>query len=72
MSRIALDSTPFYGSTSRPVGRLEFTRTECLKCGSSLAGRSEGLRKWGDKIVRVFACPCGRRRRVEEPGRAVV
>jgi integrase len=26
--RIALDSTPFYGTTSRPVARLEYTRTE--------------------------------------------
>jgi hypothetical protein len=69
MQRIALDSTQYYGNTSRPAARLEFTRTECLKCGTSLAGRSEGLRRWGDKLVRVFACPCGRRRRVEVPAR---
>jgi hypothetical protein len=65
MSRIALDRTPFYGNTSRPVARLEYTRPECLGCGSSLAGRSEGLQQWGSRLVRVFACPCGRRRRME-------
>jgi hypothetical protein len=65
MPRIALDSTPFYGSTSRPTARLEYTRPECLGCGSSLAGRSEGVRKWGGKLVRVYRCRCRRRRLVE-------
>lgn len=65
MPTVNLQDSPFYGSTSRPVGRLDFTRTECLGCGSSLHGRSEGLQRWGSKLVRVFACPCGRRRRLE-------
>lgn len=69
MRRIALDSTPFYGSTSRPVARLEYTRTECLGCGSSLAGRSEGVRKWGDKLCQFYRCGCGRRRRLEVAAR---
>jgi hypothetical protein len=58
-------SSPFYGNTSRPGARLEYTSTECTKCGSSLYGRSEGIRRWGSKFVHVWACPCGRRRRVE-------
>ncbi len=65
MPTVDWQSSPYHGSTSRPAGRLEFTRTECLGCGSSLHGRSEGLQRWGSKLVRVFACPCGRRRRVE-------
>jgi hypothetical protein len=65
MPTVDLQSSPFYGNTSRPVGRLEYTRTGCLKCGSPLHGRSEGVRKWGDKVVRTWLCPCGRRRRVE-------
>jgi hypothetical protein len=69
MRSVNLDDAGFYGNTSRPVARLEYTRTECLKCGSSLAGRSEGLRKWGDKLVQVFRCGCGRRRRVEVAAR---
>jgi hypothetical protein len=47
---IRVQDSPFYGSTSKPGARLEYTRAECQKCGSSLAGRSEGLRKWGDKL----------------------
>ena len=69
MPTVDWESSPYYGSTSSPVGRLEYTRTECLGCGSSLHGRSEGLQRWGSKLVRVFACPCGRRRRVEVPAR---
>ena len=62
---VNLDDAGFYGSTSRPMARLEYTRPECLGCGSSLAGRSEGVRKWGDKLVRVYRCRCRRRRLVE-------
>jgi hypothetical protein len=69
MPAVNWQDSPFAGTTSRPVARLEYTRTECLGCGSSLHGRSEGLRKWGDKLVRVFRCPCGRRRLVEVAAR---
>lgn len=69
MPRIALDSTPFHGNTSRPAARLEYTRTECLGCGSSLHGRCEGVRRWGDKFVRVYRCGCKRRRLVEVAAR---
>jgi hypothetical protein len=69
MPTIDLRDSPFYGNTSRPVTRLEFTRAECLGCGSSLAGRSEGVRKWGDKFVQVYRCCCKRRRLVEVAAR---
>jgi hypothetical protein len=62
--RIALDSTPFYGSTSKPAARVEFSRPDCLGCGSSLHGRSEGVQKWGGRFVRLYRCRCGRGRRL--------
>ena len=65
MRSVNLDDAGFYGSTSRPATRLEYTRAECLGRGSSLAGRSEGVRKWGDKFVHVYRCGCRRRRLVE-------
>jgi hypothetical protein len=69
MRSVDLKDRPFYGSTSRPMAQLEYTQAECLGCGSSLAGRAEGVRTWGDKLVRVYRCGCKRRRLVEVAAR---
>lgn len=69
MPSVNLAEAEFCGNTSRPMARLEYARAECLGCGSSLASHSEGWRRWGDTVVRVFACPCGRRRRLEVAAR---
>jgi hypothetical protein len=68
MSSVNLTDAPFYGRTATTPLLAPRVRPECLGCGSSLAGRFEGLRNWGDSLVRVFACPCGRRRRLEVAG----
>jgi hypothetical protein len=62
---IALDGTGFAGRTSSPPWRPPARTNECRHCGSSLAGRSTGVRPWGRKHVRVFACPCGHDSHVE-------
>jgi hypothetical protein len=69
MARIALDSTPFHGRTSRPVVPIVRERLECRACGSSLAGRFEGTRTWGGQLVRIYLCGCKTRRRVEVAAR---
>jgi hypothetical protein len=69
MPRIALDSTPFYGSTSRPAAWIEYACNVCLGCGSSLHGRSEGYGTWGDKVVQLYRYRCGRGRRLEVAAR---
>jgi hypothetical protein len=61
MPRIDLQDTPFTGP-SRSVTYLRTAKppgSECSHCGSSLAGRAAGVRKWGDRLIRVYACPCG-------------
>ena len=65
MSTINLTESEYYGRTSRPAAGLERPHTECLGCGSSLAGRLEGVQTWGGRRVRAYLCGCGRRRRVE-------
>jgi hypothetical protein len=62
---VDLDLAEFYGSVSEPAAELRRQRPECLGCGSSLAGRSEGVQTFGAKLVRVYTCRCGRQRRVE-------
>jgi hypothetical protein len=69
MASVNLTEAEFYGRTMTPALLAERTRPECQGCGSSLHGRSEGLQRWGSKLVRVFACPCGRRRRLEVAAR---
>jgi hypothetical protein len=67
MPRIDLHSTPFTGQ-SRTVTYLRTAKppgAECKHCGSSLAGRAVGVRKWGTRLVRVYACRCGHDKREE-------
>jgi hypothetical protein len=63
--RIDWRDSPFYGRTSRPAAPSTREQLECRACGSSLAGRLEGTRTWGGKLVRVYLCGCKRRRRLE-------
>ena len=65
MFSVDLDQAGFYGSTSRPTVPVTRERLECRSCGSQLAGRLEGTRTWGGKLVRVYVCGCQHRRRVE-------
>ena len=70
MSSVRFNDSPYLGTVSRPAAGLRTARTECLRCGSSLAGRTEGgVSTFGGRLVRIFACPCGRRRRVEVAAR---
>jgi hypothetical protein len=68
MATIDLSHTEFYGRVSRPAVGAERVRPECQCCGSSLAGRSEGLRVWGGTLMRFYRCGCGREQRVEVRG----
>jgi hypothetical protein len=69
MRSVDLDQGAFYGKVSWPAVAPERIRPECLACGSSLAGRLEGTRTWGGKLVRVYLCGCKRRRRLEVAAR---
>jgi hypothetical protein len=69
VASINLDELEFYGRTSAAPEILERTSPYCLGCGSSLAGRSAGVRMHGGKLIRVFACRCGRERHQEVAAR---
>jgi hypothetical protein len=63
MPTISLHDTPFEGRTSTPpTNRAD--PSDCLHCGSQLAGRYQGVRFVGRKAVRVWACRCGHDRRL--------
>ena len=62
MRSLDLDAAGFYGKTSRPGLAPRAIRPECLGCVSSLAGRYQGVRFFGGKAKRVWACRCGRAR----------
>ena len=69
MPTIDLDGTGYAGATSRPSWQPVMRAAECRHCGSSLAGRAVGIRTWGEKLIRVFACPCGHDSHVEVAAR---
>jgi hypothetical protein len=69
MASIDLHDSPFYGRTSRPAAPLTREQLECRACGSQLAGRLEGTRTWGGRLVRVYVCGCKTRRHVEVAAR---
>jgi hypothetical protein len=70
-----LNGGEFYGKTSALPWEGPRPTLECKRCGSSLAGRREAVKKTTTRGVcfvrEVFACRCGRRRWVErqEAGR---
>ena len=69
MAGIDLKDTEYLGRTSAPPWGRELPTLECKRCGSSLAGRREAVKKTTTRGVcfvrEVFACRCGRRRWVE-------
>jgi hypothetical protein len=69
MQAISLDDTPFAGRTSRPAAPIARHQLKCSACGSALAGRLEGTRTWGGRLVRIYLCGCSRRRRMEVAAR---
>jgi hypothetical protein len=65
MRTVNLNDSDFCGNTSRP-GTATFVDNSCRGCGSSLAGRKEGVRERIISGVRfqveLFRCRCGRGR----------
>jgi hypothetical protein len=68
MHSTTLDDTPFEGRTSALPWEGPRPTLECKRCGSSLAGRREAVRRDTSKGIRfvteVFRCRCGRGRRI--------
>ena len=64
MSRIAIDGTDYRGRTSRPAGSTSAVIPYCSRCGSSLGGRLEEVRRGPKYKVFIWLCGCGRRRRL--------
>jgi hypothetical protein len=58
--RIDLQDTPFAG-VSRSVTAMHGPGRwpECVRCGSSLAGRLEAVRNRGTIEVDIYRCGCG-------------
>jgi hypothetical protein len=69
MREVAIDSTDFQGRTSPRPWRLPTDTLECARCGSSLAGRREAVKRTTTRgicmVVETFRCRCGRGRRIE-------
>jgi hypothetical protein len=64
-----LDGGRFEGKTSRPpTNRAE--PSDCRHSGSQLGGRYQGVRFMAGRAVRVWACPCGHERWLEEAAAA--
>jgi len=65
----ALDGLEFYGKTSAAAWGGPAPPLECSRCGSSLAGRREAVKRTTTRgvclVVESFKCRCGRGRRVE-------
>ena len=69
MAAIALQDMPFEGRTSAVPWEGPRPSLECKRCGSTLAGRREALRRDSTKgiatVVEIFRCRCGRGRHVK-------
>jgi hypothetical protein len=69
MPSIALDDTPFAGTTSRPASSSTVS-TSCTGCGSSLAGRKQRSRRAtvgrARYLVHTWGCGCGKRRTIRQ------
>ncbi len=69
MTRVTLQDSPYYGTTSAPPWGGPRHQTECRRCGSSLAGRSEQVRRETTRgiryVVETFRCGCGAGHRVK-------
>jgi len=67
MRTVDLNSTEFFGNTSRPGTSLSIDNS-CQRCGSSLHKRRETVERrvigGTDFIVERFRCRCGRGRHV--------
>ena len=68
MPRIELNDSPYAGTVSRPPWGGPRYETECRRCGSTLAGRREQVRRETTRGIRyvteVFRCRCGAGHRV--------
>ena len=69
MRSVNLHDSPFDGRTSSPPWGGPRYATECTRCGSSLAGRREAVRRGTTKgiryVVETFRCRCGRGRQIK-------
>lgn len=69
MPTIDKQGSPFAGRTSTPPWRQPHDPLDCRRCGSSLHGRREAVRRDTTKGIRfiteVFRCRCGRGRHVK-------
>ena len=70
MRSVRVGATGFAGTTSRPAAGIANASPNCSRCGSSLAGRLEPVRRGKDWTVLIWRCPCGRRRRLRRPAKA--
>jgi hypothetical protein len=68
MRTVDLNSTEFFGNTSRPGTSLSIDNS-CQRCGSSLAGRFEGTRTIAGHTMLVWRCRCGRARQLRRATR---
>ena len=71
MSRIALDANDYRGRTSRPAASTAAVSPYCSRCGSSLGGRLEEVRRGRKHKLFVWLCGFGRRRRLRHPLKGV-
>ena len=62
------DDSPFLGRTSATPWRLPYEPLERVRCGSSLTGRRQAVRRTTIRGVAVeveaYRCPCGRGKHV--------
>jgi hypothetical protein len=68
MPPISIESSPYHGQTSSRPWRLPHDTLDCKRCGSSLAGRREAVRRDTTRGIRfvteIFRCRCGRGRHI--------
>jgi hypothetical protein len=73
-TRINLDDSPFGGRTSAVPWEGPRPSLECKRCGSSLVGRREAVKRQTTRgiqlVVETFRCRCGRGRRIQRQGAA--
>jgi hypothetical protein len=69
MQTITDDGTDYFGRTSSPPWQRPYDALECRRCGSSLAGRREAVRRDTTRGIRfvteIFRCRCGRGRHIK-------
>ena len=69
MPRIDLNDSPYLGTTASPPWGGPRHETSCRRCGSSLAGRREKLRRETSQgiryVIETFRCGCGAARRIK-------